>query len=170
MTNFATKTDLGNITHVDTCGSALKTNLTALKSGINKLDISKLSTVPADLVKLTKEVQEDFTKKTDFTALEKKVTGNKTEQDSLETTVQNSHLTTESSINKLKTKVDGIDLTKYVKKSDYDTKVGNLVLKIPDVSGLLRTSAFHSKVSELENKIKSERVSQVLVIWLIKPN
>ena len=52
-------------------------------------------------------------------------------------------------------KVDGIDLTKSVKKSDYDTKVGNLELKIPDVSGKLDTSDFNSKVSELENKIKT---------------
>ena len=64
------------------------------------------------------------------------------------------HLTTESSINGLKTKVDSIDLTKYVKKSDYDTKVGNLELKIPDIGGLLATSTFNSKVGELENKIK----------------
>ena len=46
-------------------------------------------------------------------------------------------------------------MTKYVKKSDYDTKVGNLELKIPDVSGLLATSTFNSKVGELENKIKT---------------
>ena len=65
------------------------------------------------------------------------------------------HLTIESSINGLKTKVDSTDLTKYVKKSDYETKVGNLKLKIPDVSGLLATSTFNSKVSELENKIKT---------------
>ena len=41
------------------------------------------------------------------------------------------------------------------KKSDYDTKVGNLQLKIPDVSGKLNTSDFNSTVSELENKIRS---------------
>ena len=46
-------------------------------------------------------------------------------------------------------------MTKYVLKNDYDTKVGNLELKIPDISGLLQTSAFNSKVSELENKIKT---------------
>ena len=46
-------------------------------------------------------------------------------------------------------------MAKYVKKSDYDTKVDNLELKIPDVSGLLQTSAFNSKVSKLENKIKT---------------
>ena len=46
-------------------------------------------------------------------------------------------------------------MTKYVKKSDYDTKVGNLELKMPDVRSLLQTSKFNSKVSELENKIKT---------------
>ena len=46
-------------------------------------------------------------------------------------------------------------MAKYVLKSDCDTKVGNLELKVPDVSGLLQTSAFNSKVNELENKIKT---------------
>ena len=46
-------------------------------------------------------------------------------------------------------------MTKYVLKNDYDTKVGKLELKMPDVSGLLETSAFNSKVNELENKIKT---------------
>ena len=40
-----------------------------------------------------------------------------------------------------------------MKKSDYDTKVGNLELKIPDVSGLLQTSTFNSKITEIEGKI-----------------
>ena len=51
--------------------------------------------------------------------------------------------------------MDGVDLTKYVKKSDYDTKVDNLELKIPGISGLLLTTTFNSKVTELENKIKT---------------
>ena len=46
-------------------------------------------------------------------------------------------------------------MTKHVLKSNYDTKVGSLELKIPDVSGLLQTSSFNSKVNELENKIKT---------------
>ena len=134
LTSYATKTDLDNITHVDTSAFALKINLASLKT-----EVDKLTTVPSDLDKLTKEVQADFTKKTNFSALEKKVTGNKTEEDSLETKVPNSHLTTKYSINSLKTKVDGIDLTKYIKKSDYDTK----------------TNTFNSKVNELEIKIKT---------------
>ena len=46
-------------------------------------------------------------------------------------------------------------MSKYVKKTDYDTKVGNLELKIPDVSGLLPTNTFNSKASKLETKIKT---------------
>ena len=113
------------------------------KTEVDKLDILKLSTVPADLAKLTNKVANDLVEETDFNASEKKVTDNKTEQDNLETTVQNNHLTTETSINNLKTKADGIDLAMYVKKTDYDTKVGYLELKIPDLSRLLHTSTFN---------------------------
>ena len=45
-----------------------------------------------------------------------KVNENEPDNDNLETKVDNNHLTAETSINNLKTKVDGIDLTKYVKK------------------------------------------------------
>ena len=143
------------MTYVDVSSLASKTNLASLKTEVDKLVILKLSTVPADLAKLTNKVANDLVEETDFNALEKKVTDKKTEQDNLETTVQNNHLTTESSISGLKTKFNGIDLIKYVKKSDYDAKVGNLELKIPDVSGLLQTTTFNSKVGELENKIKT---------------
>ena len=72
LEGYATKSDLGSVTHVDTSSFALKSNLTALKAEVGKLDIDKLAAVPTDLSKLTKEVQEDFTKKTEFSALEKK--------------------------------------------------------------------------------------------------
>ena len=104
LEGLGTKDDLKSIAHVDTSLFALNSNLTSLKTEVDKLDIPKLTTVPVDFAKLIKEVQEDFTKKTDFSALEKKVTDNKTEQDNLKTTVQNNHLTIESSINSLKTK------------------------------------------------------------------
>ena len=66
LSNYATKSDLNSITHVDTSSFALKTNLTALKTEVDKLDIDKLILVPGDLSKLSKEVQEDFTKKKRF--------------------------------------------------------------------------------------------------------
>ena len=66
LTNYATKADIKNITHVDTSSFALKTNLASLKTEPDKLDIDKLVTVPGDLSKLSTEVQQDFTKKNRF--------------------------------------------------------------------------------------------------------
>ena len=107
---------------------------------------------------MTNKVANDLVEKTDFNSLKTKVDNNETDNDNLETKVDNNHLTTETSINNLKPNVDGIDLTKYVKKTDYDTKVGKFELKIPDVSGKLNTSDFNSKVSKLENKIKTAEI------------
>ena len=45
LSNYATKTDLKNITHVDTSRLALKTNLASLKSEVDKLDIDKLASL-----------------------------------------------------------------------------------------------------------------------------
>ena len=53
LSNYATKTDLKNVTHVDTSIFALKTNLANLKTEIDKLDIDKLAPVPVDLSKLS---------------------------------------------------------------------------------------------------------------------
>ena len=39
LSNYATKTDLKNVTHVDTSSFALKTNLAGLKTEVDKLDI-----------------------------------------------------------------------------------------------------------------------------------
>ena len=68
LTNYATKTDLKNITHVDTSSYALKTNLAALKTEVDKIDTDKLKTVPDDLAKLTNVVKNEVVKKTDFSA------------------------------------------------------------------------------------------------------
>ena len=49
LEGIAIKYDLKSITHVDTSSFTLKTNLSSLKTEVDKLDIPKLSTVPADL-------------------------------------------------------------------------------------------------------------------------
>ena len=48
LSNYATKPDIKNISHVDTSSFALKTNLASLKTDVNKLVIDKLAPVPAD--------------------------------------------------------------------------------------------------------------------------
>ena len=50
LSNYTTKTDLKNVTHVDTSHFALKTNLPSLRTEVDKLDIDKLATVPVDLI------------------------------------------------------------------------------------------------------------------------
>ena len=59
LSNYATKTDLKNVTHVDTSSFALKTNLATLKTEVDKLDIDKLVPVPIDLSKLSNVVKND---------------------------------------------------------------------------------------------------------------
>ena len=66
LTNYATKTDLKNITHVDVSSFASKTNLAALKTEVDKIDADKLNTVPVDLAKLTNAVENDLVKKTAY--------------------------------------------------------------------------------------------------------
>ena len=62
LTNYATKTDLKNFTHVDV------SSLSALKSEVDKIDVDKLKTVPDDLAKLSNVVKNKVIKKTDFSA------------------------------------------------------------------------------------------------------
>ena len=57
LSNYATKTDIKNISHVDTSSFALKTNLANLKTEVDKLGINKLVPVPVDLSKLSDVVK-----------------------------------------------------------------------------------------------------------------
>ena len=52
LSNYATKADFKNISHVDSSRFALKTNLASLKTEVDKLNIEKLMSVLTDLGKL----------------------------------------------------------------------------------------------------------------------
>ena len=69
LSNYATKTDIKNISDVDTSSFALKTNLANLKTEADKLDIEKLEPVPTDLSKLSNVVKNDVVKKTVYDKL-----------------------------------------------------------------------------------------------------
>ena len=73
LSNYATKTDLKNGTHVDASSFALKTNLANLKTEVDKLDIDKLLPVPVDLSKLSDVVKYDVFNKTVYDKLVAKV-------------------------------------------------------------------------------------------------
>ena len=73
LSNYGTKTDLKNVSHVDVSSFALKSNLTSLKTEVDKLDIGKLQTVSVDLAKLSSKVANNVITKTQFSTLVSKV-------------------------------------------------------------------------------------------------
>ena len=73
LSNDVKKTDIKNISHVDTSSFALKTNLSSLKTEVDKLGIVKLVTVPVDLSKLSNLVKKDVVRKTEYDKLIGKV-------------------------------------------------------------------------------------------------
>ena len=160
LTNYATKTDLKNITHVDVSSFASKTNLEALKTEVDKIDVDKLKAAPVDLAKLTNSVENDLVKKTDYNtkvaSIETQIAGlTKNKVDNLADITKRKAIDTNSFV--LKTKL-AFDVT------TLENKIDTVDKKIPDISGLatktslnyyLQTATFNSKVNEVEDKIKS---------------
>ena len=73
LSNYVTKADIKNITHVDTSNFASKANLANLKTEVNKLDIGKLKTVPANLRKLSNAIKNEVITKTEYNKLVNKI-------------------------------------------------------------------------------------------------
>ena len=67
LSNYATKTDLKNVTNIDV------SSLVNLKTEVDKIDVDKLKTVPVDLAKLSDVVKNDVVKKTEYNSLKTKV-------------------------------------------------------------------------------------------------
>ena len=59
LSNYATKADIKNFSHVDTSSFMLKTNLVGLKTKVDKLNIAKLMPLPVDLSKLSDVAKND---------------------------------------------------------------------------------------------------------------
>ena len=110
LTNYATKTDLKNITRVDVSSLASKINLAALKTEIDKIDADKLKTALVDLAKLTNAIENDVVKKTDYST---KITSIEAETAGLtKNTVDNlANITKLKAIdtNALDDKIDGVE-------------------------------------------------------------
>ena len=56
LSNYATETDIKNISHVDTSNFALESNLAGSKTEVNKWDIDKLESLPSNLINLKDKV------------------------------------------------------------------------------------------------------------------
>ena len=129
LSNYATKDDVKNITHVDVSSYATKTNLATLKTEVDKIDIDKLKTVPDDLAKLSNILKNEVVKKTDFSA-DTYVTRTKfsTDTNALDYKIDNiekkipdiSSLETKRNVttlvNNLNNKIDNLKINDYAKK------------------------------------------------------
>ena len=73
LINYATETDLKNVSPVDASSFALKSNSASLKTKIEKINADKLKTVSVDLAKLSNVVKNDVVKKTEYKKLVTKV-------------------------------------------------------------------------------------------------
>ena len=136
LSNYATKADIKNISHVVTSRFALKTNLANLKSEVDKLDTDKLKPVPTDLSKLSNVVTNDVVKKADYNKLVIKV-------DNIDT----SGLVKKTDYNTKITEIEG----KIHDISNLATKTASTTIenKIPDINNLATKTA----LTTIENKI-----------------
>ena len=73
LSNYATKADVKNISHIDTSSFALNSNLASLKTEVDKLDIDKIVSVPIDFSKVSDLVKNDVVKKAVYDKLVEKV-------------------------------------------------------------------------------------------------
>ena len=162
LSDYATKTDIKNISHVDNSSFVLKsnlaslktevdkfdidkrkrlpTNLSNLKSKVDKLDIDKLAPVPVDLSKLNNVVKNEVVKKTEYNA----------------------------KIKNIENKIP--DITNLATKAILNTKINEVKANIPSINGLVTTSAltavenkiakkpdYDTKVNEIEKKITDHK-------------
>ena len=122
LTNYATKYDVKNITHVDVSSYATKTNLASLKTEVDKIDTDKLKKVPADLAKLSNVVKNDVVKKTDYstkvTSIEAQIAG-----------------LTKNTVDNLAdiTKLKAIDANSFVTRTKFSADTNSLDDKIDSV-------------------------------------
>ena len=124
LSNYATKTDIKNISHVDTSSFALKTNLASLKTEVDKLDIDKLVTVPVDLSRLSNVVKNDVVKKAVYDKLVEKVNNIDTSGFVLKTKCDTEKSEIEKQI---------LDASDLVKKADYHSKISEIETKTNQV-------------------------------------
>ena len=73
LSNYAIKSDLKNVSGVDITTFAKKVDIVRLKSEIDKLDIGKLETTPADISKVNDVVKNEVLKNTEYDKLVKNV-------------------------------------------------------------------------------------------------
>ena len=170
LSNYATKTVIKNISHVDTSGFALKTDLANLKTEVDKLDIDKLAPVPVDLSKLSDVVKNDVVKKAVYNKLVAEVDKFDTSDFVLKTKYNTDKIELENKIPNVS------NLVKKTKLAELENKIpdiSNLVTKIalttvenkiPSVSNLVKKTDYNTKITDIENKLNNHNQDIILIL------
>ena len=128
LSNHAIKTDLKNVTGIDTSKLAEKSDLVSLKAEVDKLEIDKLKSVPSNSSNLKSKVDELDVDKLLIGKLE----------------------TTTVDLSKLN------DVVKNdVIKDAYNAKIKNIEDKIPDITKLATKTNLHVKINEVKAETSS---------------
>ena len=140
LSNYATKHDVKNITHVGVSSYATKTNLAALKTEVDKIDTDKLKAVPDDLAKLSNVVKNETVKKTTYNTLKNNV-------DAIDTSgfVTRTKFTTDTNA--------------------LDDKIDKVEKKIPDIRGLATKSTVTCLITEQEDY--TDKVKKTFLILVV---
>ena len=179
LSNYPTKDDIKNITHVDTSSFALKTSLANLKSEVDKLVVDKLKPLPTDLSKLSDAVKSDVVKKTDYNKLVTMVDNidtsgliKKTDYYTKITEIKDkipdtNNLATKTALTSVENKIPDISnlatktaLTTVENKmpdiSNLATKTALTTVenKIPVTNSLVKKSDYNTKITSIEDNIE----------------
>ena len=147
MSNYATKAGLKNATSVETSDFAKKTDLSNLKSDVDKLNIDKLKNLTSGLSNLKSKVYKVDIRKLETTPVDLSKLSDVVENEVIKKTKYNELVKKGNSINTT-------DSSNLVKKADYNTKINDIEKKITD--------HIHAKymVTQEFNKLTSEIILQ----------
>ena len=162
LSNYATKTDIKNISHVDTSSFALKTNLANLKTEVDKLDIDKLVSIPADLSKLSNLIKNVVIKKTVYDKLVAKV--NAIPLNNIDT----SDFVLKTKYQTGKTEIENKipDVSNPVKKTKL-TELENKILGISNLATKTALTSVENEIPDVSSLVKKQTITQKLLILKI---
>ena len=162
LSNYATKTDVKNVTHVDVSRFALKSNLVSLKTEVDKPDIDKLTPAPVDLGKLRDVVKNDVVKKTEYNKLVAKINNIDTTGFVLKTAYDTDKSELEKNISDAGKK--NPDTSDLAKETNLNAKITEIEGKIPGITGLatnLALTAVENKIPDVSSLVKKTNDTKI---------
>ena len=155
MSNYATKTDIKTIFHVDTSSFVLKSNLANLKTEVDKLDFDKLKHLPNNLSNLKNEMD-----KLDIY----KLLSLPIDLSKLSNAVKNEVFKKAEYNAKIKNIEDKIpDVTNLAIKTILNTKINEVKTEISGLATTPALTAVENKIPKNNNLVKKLIMTQTLI-------